>query len=690
MPEDARAADASSAEPWAIIGGGLLGLTLALRLAQAGRKVTVFEAASELGGLAGAWRIGDYVWDRHYHVTLESDVHLRGMLAELGLDQEFVWRSIETGMLHGGRLHTMTRPLDLLRFPGLGFVDKARLALTVLAASRVRDWRPLEQVSAIDWLTRWSGKRTVERIWRPLLESKLGPNADRVAASFIWASITRLQGARDARVKSDRFGYLPGGYARILARLGERLASLGVEIRLGQAVRSVTRSAPCGQEVTLADGARLRFARTIVTAPSPLVSRLCPGLSEAERAAHDAIRYQGIVCASLLLRRPLSKFYVLNLADAGLPFTGVIEMTALVDRAQFGGNSLVYLPRYVAADDPAMTMDDATLRAEQLAGLRRIFPDLVEADVLAYRVSRVRNVFAIPDLGFSTRLPKTATSIPGLHIVNSAQIVNGTLNVNETVQLAETAAARLLADRGDGDDDGWASRWAREDMSSPQVAELDAREFVRRATPLLAPRRDDVVLDLGCGRGRVAALMSECTQAVHGVDVNCRVLAAARLAFAARANLAFHALSPANYTRLSVVDGRRFSLILCVSVLQYYRSVAEIVALLDDLRRRTLPEARLLIADFPTPGRTGRETIDTLRAYVAALGPLGTLRLVATMLGFGRELRRRPLLRLTREQLTEAIRRTGASVEVIDAPLTIRRSRINLLVRFTPPAAVVA
>ena len=37
------------------------------------------------------------------------------------------------------------------------------------------------------------------------------------------------------------------------------------------------------------------------------------------------------------------------------------------------------------------------------------------------------------------------TSVPGIHIVNSAHILNGTLNVNETVQLAEREAKRLLA-----------------------------------------------------------------------------------------------------------------------------------------------------------------------------------------------------------------------------------------------------
>jgi hypothetical protein len=35
------------------------------------------------------------------------------------------------------------------------------------------------------------------------------------------------------------------------------------------------------------------------------------------------------------------------------------------------------------------------------------------------------------------------TSLPNVFIVNSAQIVNGTLNVNETVALANQGARRL-------------------------------------------------------------------------------------------------------------------------------------------------------------------------------------------------------------------------------------------------------
>ena len=63
--------------------------------------------------------------------------------------------------------------------------------------------------------------------------------------------------------------------------------------------------------------------------------------------------------------------------------------------------------------------------------------------MIGVRISRVRRVFPIPTLGYSERVPPISTSVPGLHLVSSAQIVNGTLNVNETVELAERAARTL-------------------------------------------------------------------------------------------------------------------------------------------------------------------------------------------------------------------------------------------------------
>ncbi|RME47840.1 MAG: FAD-dependent oxidoreductase, partial [Deltaproteobacteria bacterium] len=83
-------------------------MTLALRLAQGGERVTLFEAAPALGGLAAAWRLGDIVWDRHYHVILRSDADLRRLLGELGLEGEISWVETKTGFYTEGRLHSMS------------------------------------------------------------------------------------------------------------------------------------------------------------------------------------------------------------------------------------------------------------------------------------------------------------------------------------------------------------------------------------------------------------------------------------------------------------------------------------------------------------------------------------------------------------------------------------------------------
>src|SRR5688572_16181314 len=206
----------STAERFGIVGGGLLGMTLALRLAERGHRVSLIEASDHLGGLADAWQLGDITWDRHYHVTLLSDSNLRGILRELGLDDQMQWVQTRTGFLVDGRLHSLSNTWEFLRFPPLGLIDKLRLGWTIWHASRTRDWRKLEQISVADWLVRHSGRRTFERIWLPLLKAKLGEAWQRTSAAFIWATIQRMYAARRSGQKREMFGYLPGGYARML------------------------------------------------------------------------------------------------------------------------------------------------------------------------------------------------------------------------------------------------------------------------------------------------------------------------------------------------------------------------------------------------------------------------------------------------------------------------------------------
>ena len=71
-------------EKWCIVGGGMLGLSLAQKLADESKEITLIDGSDRFGGLADAWQIGPVTWDRFYHVTLLSDKNLRGLLDDIG------------------------------------------------------------------------------------------------------------------------------------------------------------------------------------------------------------------------------------------------------------------------------------------------------------------------------------------------------------------------------------------------------------------------------------------------------------------------------------------------------------------------------------------------------------------------------------------------------------------------------
>jgi protoporphyrinogen oxidase len=189
-----------------IIGGGILGMTLALRLAENGFKVTILEGAEATGGLASPCKIGDYTWDRFYHVILMSDSNLLELLEELDLRDHIHWGQTKTGFYTDGRLYSMSNIFEFIAFPPLDFLSKLRLGLTIFYASRIKSWKRLEQIYVENWLVRLSGRKTFKRIWLPLLKSKLGENYKVANAAFIWAIIARMYAARRTGMKQEMFG----------------------------------------------------------------------------------------------------------------------------------------------------------------------------------------------------------------------------------------------------------------------------------------------------------------------------------------------------------------------------------------------------------------------------------------------------------------------------------------------------
>ena len=146
--------------------------------------------------------------------------------------------------------------------------------------------------------------------------------------------------------------------------------------------------------------------------------------------------------------------------------------------------------------------------------------------------------------------------------------------------------------------DTWIEYWERDDFwkDSPLWKE-NAELFFRRANKIIKFSKNDSVLNIGCGSGYLEELIAPSVRKIHAVDTAEQFVKLCRKNCANHFNVTF-SLQGSNYTDLKDL-GASFSLILCVSVVQYFRDIAEIEALITSARDVALPGARMLIADLP-------------------------------------------------------------------------------------------
>jgi protoporphyrinogen oxidase len=429
-----------------IVGAGITGLTSAFYLLRAGARVTVLESGSQVGGLATHFNFGPFSWDKFYHCVLTSDTALLKLIDDLSLTSELRWTETKTGFFVGQSLYSMSSALDFLKFPPLNLWQKLRLGLGILYAARVRDGLALEKRLASEWLIRIFGLQNYRRMWGPLLKCKLGACREETSAAFIWTYIARYYSTREKTAsQKEKLGYVAGGYRIIFSRLIEEITRMGGEILTNAPVKNLVTSSDGGIEVTIPSG-QLNFDKVIATIPSRPFAEVTPQLTPSYVRNLKEVKYLGVVCFALLLKRKLSPYYVLNLTEEDLPFTGVIEMTNLISREETAGYHLVYIPKYTVPDDPLFNAPESELWESFRAGLKRVCPDLQDSDIEQRHLFRERLVQPVPVLNYSELVPSMQTNVPSLFLANTTQIINSNLNNNAMVKIANRAVDMVRGD----------------------------------------------------------------------------------------------------------------------------------------------------------------------------------------------------------------------------------------------------
>jgi protoporphyrinogen oxidase len=420
-----------------IVGGGILGTVLALRLQQAGAQVTLLERGPSLGGLAGAFDFDGHRVDRFYHVIVPSDERMLGLVDELGLQDQLSFSPVGVGFFVDGQMHPFNGLGDFARFPPLSPLGRARLAWFVAQCQLRKDYSALENVSLQRWLRRHCGRKVFDRIWRPLLDSRFDAEHGELPATYMWARTNRMRSARTSQGSGETMGCLRGGHERLIEAAAARAQDLGVDVCVNAGVEGLVVEDGRVAGVVV-DGRPQHFDLTLATLQPPALARLLPeelgGLLDAYPQ-----RYLGVVCLILKLRRSLLPYYSVNICDE-TPMTTVVETSHVVGTEHTDGLHLAYLPKYCEASSETFRADDRTIYERFTAMLRKLVPDFSEEDVVDWTVQRAPLVEPVHARGHDPRTAPIWPAVEGLGLASASQVYPRLLNGDSIVGLAEQVA----------------------------------------------------------------------------------------------------------------------------------------------------------------------------------------------------------------------------------------------------------
>ena len=430
----------------AVIGAGVAGLVAAYRLLQQGHSVRIFEAGAQPGGPLRTFEVDGERLESFYHHLFTTDGAAIRLLDELGLLKTVAWRTTRMGIFYNDHVYPFTSPWDLMRFrPLLGIRDRIRLGLVALQLRRNQSGEGFDEISALEWLRRYSGRRAVNVIWEPLLRGKFGDMADQISMAWLWNRLRLRFSSRSLLSRREVLGYQRGSFGLWIDAIVRLIGVLGGTIHLNERIASVKRS-DGALEVETESGHKHSFDAVVATVSNQAFLSIASGLDEGYAAKLRGLTYQDALCLVLSLDRPLTDFYWLNVNDRSVPFLGVIEHTKLAEPERYSGRHIIYLSNYLPGDSSLLQLDVHALFVHYLPHLKRINPSFEEgwvSDRWRFHAADAQPVFTV---GAGSRIAEHRTPVPGLYLANMAQIYPQDRGQNQSIGLGEKVAAMVAAD----------------------------------------------------------------------------------------------------------------------------------------------------------------------------------------------------------------------------------------------------
>jgi len=438
----------------AVVGGGLAGVSAALRLADRGLAVTLLESRARLGGVAGSFRRGELDVDTGQHVFLRCCTAYRGFLDRVGAAEDVTLQErLDIPVLAPDapparlRRSGLPAPLHLagalLRYRHLPPFARLSLARAALALGRV-DRESADDRSFGEWLAaHGQDARAVDVLWDVVgiatLNARAGDASLALAATVFQVGLLAEAAAGDI------------GWARVpLGAIHDEAATralraAGVEVRRSAKAGTPERTEH-GWRVPVAAEEETVVDRIVCAVPPGAAERLLPpgavpfGVGWAERLGSTPIVNVHVVYDRPVLTGPFA-------AGVDSPVQWVFDRTAQSGAAAVYGPRAQYLAVSLSAADDLVGLPAQELRDRFLPALAALLPAAREATVLESFVTREPHATFRGAPGQAALRPGPRSGCRGLYLAGAWTDTGWPATMEGAVRSGEAAAEALLVDR---------------------------------------------------------------------------------------------------------------------------------------------------------------------------------------------------------------------------------------------------
>lgn len=428
-----------------IIGAGATGMAAAWDLARAGHEVSLYEAGAEVGGLAAGFKDENWDWtlEKFYHHWFTTDHEVLNLIREIGEGDKILFPRPKTSYWIDGKIYRSEISPSALFLP-LSLVAKLRFGLAGVYIKLTPFWKPMEKVTAHEWMLRYMGEEAYNKFFRPLLIGKFGDRYMKVNMAWMWARVVK---------RSLKLGTFVGGFQAFLNALAKAIEQRGAKIYLNTPVERIGQQD--GKPTLTVNGETLVFDRVISTISPRLMLKLTDGLADTDYG-HQMAELESIggLCVVFALKRRLlpDDTYWLNLpattADKSqneFPFLAMVEHTNYLPREHYGGDVIVYCGDYVPPSHEYFQLSEEALVERFLPALKKVNPDFSPDWVRKWWVWRAPYAQPVPGINHSQKIPPLQTPLSGVIWASMSQIYPWDRGTNYSVEMGRRVARMIMA-----------------------------------------------------------------------------------------------------------------------------------------------------------------------------------------------------------------------------------------------------